>query len=97
VTYYGNNKRYPHNEFYISLNRIEDSVILETADGKYFVAFSKIPYSREKQYGELKAKLSKIDLAWKQLSSDRSLTEKKVNMLCDLFQIKWSTLTEKLA
>jgi HKD family nuclease len=97
VTHYGNSKRHPRDEFSISLNRIEDSVILETDDGKYFVAFSKIPYSREKRYGELKAELSKIGLTWKQLSSDKSLNEKQIKMLCDLFQIKWSTLIQKLA
>lgn len=99
VTNSANDKRQTHDNYSISINRIEDSVELETADGKYFVAFSKIPYSSELKYGDIKAELSKgkLGLIWKKLSSDRFLNKIQIELLCKLFGIKWSTILKRLA
>lgn len=97
VTYNESGKKQLHADYSISINRIEDSVELETADGKYFVAFSKIPYSRELRYGDIKTELSKVGLTWKKLSSDRFLSKSQIEMLCSMLRIKWSTIGERLA
>lgn len=96
MTHNENGKSQVHDDFSISFNRIEDSTELETDDGKYFVAFSKIPYSRTLRYGDVKSKLSKAKLTWEKLSSDRFLSKDQTKVLCNLAQMKWSTLLEKL-
>lgn len=96
VTYNKSDKRKNHDDYSISINQIEDSAELETADGKYFVAFSKIRYSKELRYGDIKTELTKEGLTWKKLSSDRFLNKAQIELLCSLLRIKWSTVLERL-
>ncbi len=96
VTYNKSGKRKNHDDYSISINQIEDSAELKTADGKYFVAFSKIRYSKELRYGDIKTELNKAGLTWKKLSSDRFLNKAQIKLFCSLLRIKWSTMLERL-
>ena len=96
VKYDGSAKRPPKDDFVISINQVEDSAEFQTADGKYFVAFSRIPYSKTLRYGDKKEEFKDARLFWNKLNSDRFWHKDEVEVLCKLLHLKYSTLLKKL-
>ena len=96
VKYDGSAKRPPKDDFVISINQVEDSAEFQTADGKYFVAFSRIPYSKTLRYGDKKEEFKDARLFWNKLNSDRFWHKEEVEVLCKLLHLKYSTLLKKL-
>lgn len=84
-------------DFEIGIYKVEDSAELKTPDGKYFVAYSHIPYSKIVRYGDVKTELRSIGLTWRRLKGNRFLNKEKMIKMCALFHMKWTTLIRRLA
>jgi HKD family nuclease len=83
-------------EYRIEFHRVDDSAVIQTRDGRYFVAHSRVPYTRSVKYGDVKRELCKVGRTWKKLRSDKFLNEEQIEALCQLLHVKWETLLQYL-
>ena len=95
VTYWDDEAKSP-DEYRIEFHRVEDSTEIQTRDGKYFVAHSRVPHTWSVKYGDAKKELRKVGLTWKKIQSDRFLNEEQIRTLCRLLHVKWETLIQYL-
>jgi len=77
-------------DYVLDFRTIEETAIIETPDGKYFVAHSHIASGWYQEYGKLKSKLAEIGLTPKKIKSDRFLTPYQVEALCRFLRVKLS-------
>jgi HKD family nuclease len=63
--------------------------LLETPDGKYFLAYSRVPYSRERPYdGEVRRELGRVGLSLKRIKAGAALNREQLEELCRLLHVK---------
>jgi hypothetical protein len=96
ITCYKDPDETPKEEYYIEFRIVEDSAEIKTPDGKYFIAHSRIPYTRKIQYGNIMNELRKSGLSWKKMKSDRYINKKQLTVICNLFHVKLSTIQQYL-
>ncbi len=89
VTWYDNPKKY-----YVEFRRVEDTVELDTPDGKYFIAHSKIPYGYSLQYSEVKKRFEEVGLTWKIIKASRQLNSDQLQATSRLLHVKLETLMQ---
>jgi hypothetical protein len=81
------------NKFWVGFWKIEESVILETPkDGKYFVAYSKVPRSWYVPYNKIKNDLNDIGLNWNKIKKSPQLTKGQLQKIYKLLHINAETL-----
>jgi len=76
-------------KFWIEFVRVVDKTMLDTLDGKYFVAYTRVPYSRAQQYDEaVKRELKRVGLTWGKIEDQASLNRMQVETLCRILHVK---------
>jgi HKD family nuclease len=75
-------------ECWLEFRRVEEAVEIETPDGKYFIAHSRVPHGWCRKYEEIKQDLIQVGLALEASTSDRNLSAKQAEILCRLLHIK---------
>lgn len=88
-------KKGPESRLELAFHTVEDSVKIKTPDGNCFIAHSRIPYSRVRDYQEIKKELTKVGLTWMKLRQDRTLTQVQVQKLCELLRVNPDSLFDR--
>jgi|GEM_PF-1530335 HKD family nuclease len=90
VTWDDNPKKY-----YVEFRRVEETVELDTPDGKYFIAHSKIPYGYSLRYSEVKKRFEEVGLTWKIIKASRQLNSDQLQATSRLLHVKPETLVQE--
>jgi hypothetical protein len=73
----------------LELISIVDKAVLDTPDGKYFVAYKRVSYSRARQYDtEVKRELRRVRLTWEKIKGQASLNRVQLEALCRILHVK---------
>jgi HKD family nuclease len=72
----------------ISFRRTEHTACIETPDGKYHLAHSKVPYGWCREYSVIKEELKTAGLTQNKIKSDRSLNTEQLLLFCRLLRIR---------
>lgn len=75
-------------EYLLELISVVDKAMLDTPDGKYFVAYTRVPYSRAKRYYEVKSELNRAGLKWGDIKENVSLNRVQLEALCRILHVK---------
>lgn len=76
-------------EFWLSIVEVKDDALLDTPDGKYFLAHARVPYSRERLYDEgAKRALALVGLKWGRIKSQPTLSREQLEELCRLLHVR---------
>ncbi len=71
----------------LEFHAVKESVKIKTPDGNCFIAHSRIPYGRTRDYDAIKDELRKVGLSRKKLQWDRTLNQRQVQKLCELLRV----------
>lgn len=77
-----------HGGMLLCFRRIEGFVELDSQDGKYHFAHSRIPYCWQVMYSEIKHDLAEVGLTFKKMRSDRYLNDAQLETVCRLLRVK---------
>lgn len=80
-------------KYLIELSRVRASVQIETDEGKYFVAHSRVPRGWCVGYDKVLEDLARAGLEWKAIKADTSLNEKQIGILSRLLHVRPETLS----
>lgn len=76
-------------EHHLSLAAVRDEAVLDTPDGKYFLARSRVRYSRERRYDEEVGRaLKAVGLSLKGLKSNPALSRAQLEACCRLLHVR---------
>lgn len=79
-------------EYVLEFLRVEKTAEIETPDGKYFMAYSRVPHGWRRRYDDISQELSKVGLTRKKIKSDKNLTRPQLETLCRLLHVKLDSL-----
>lgn len=71
-------------DYYLELDRVQESAVIKTPDGKYFIAHSKIPGTCRIKFGKARSALRQVGLNWEKLLSNRALAKRQMEVICNL-------------
>jgi len=75
-------------EYDLELHQVRDTAQIETPNGKYFVAHSRVPGGRRLRYGDVKQELAKVGLTWDRIRSQPIIKTDQLVTLGRLLHIK---------
>jgi HKD family nuclease len=76
-------------EYWLELIRVVDKAVLDTPDGKYFIAHARVSYSRACLYDEeIKGELRRVGLTWAKIKRHASLNVMQLETLCRILHVK---------
>jgi len=82
-------------EHWLNFEIVRDEAVLDTPDGKYFLARSRVRYSRERRYDEEVGRaLKTVGLSLKTLKSEPALNRTQLFELCRLLHVRPEKLFE---
>jgi HKD family nuclease len=88
VTWYNSKS----NGYLLDFQLARDTAVLDTPDGEYFMAHSRVPHSWSVSYASVKTELSAIGLTWKKIQSCPALNSAQINSLCRILHVKLENL-----
>ena len=83
-------------EFWLEFRRIEETAELNTPDGKYFIAHSKIPRGWRVRYKDVKDQLLEVGLTWKKIKASHQLNREQLAAVCHILHakpVRWTPLS----
>jgi HKD family nuclease len=76
-------------ELQLELVKVKGDAMLNTPDGKYFLAYARVPYSRARQYDDtVKSELADAGLKWNRIKRNVSLDRVRLGALCRILHVK---------
>ena len=75
-------------DYWLEFHQVRDTTQIETPDGKYFVAHSRVPSGWRLRYEDVKQELAQIGLTWNKIRSCPIIKSHQLETLCHLLHIK---------
>ena len=89
VTWYDNRQ-----EYWVEFRRVKETAVIDTPDGKYFIAHSKVPHSHRLRYSKVKEQLAEVGLTWKIIKASRQLNSDQLQTTSRLLHVRPETLLQ---